>query len=899
MISAKHHKAFKSSSRNVIFGALLSTVILLFTCVELKAQDVKITYKASGAPLSEVFNELTEHYNLNYAYDADAFKSIRVTFNVRNQSAGELHNYLAKKYSLRFRMVEGTWIVNKTEVIHAEPDDIYTKKPKEKTNLVKGFVFDDLTGEPLVYCNIFFDGLRGTITNQLGYFQIETSAKEIQLIITHLGYQRLDSILAVNTNQPNNIRLSPLTILMDEVRILQKEKSILELGDFSEKVGFNPAQSSSLPRLVNDDLINMLTIIPGMNYLNGVGGGLSIRGGDPSENLVLLDGIPLLETGHLIGSVSMLNAHFVRQAFVSRGGFDASFGDRSAGLIELTGKSGPLTHPTIDLSANLLNTNLVANLPIAQKISFSGAWRRSLLNEWQNHLSKNILVDSRMQSFPDLSVDIFPGVFYDDLNLKASIFASENHIFSVGYMQGNDYQIFDYEIGEKNVTFQTDQKESFNRGYSFNWLLQSGRLNYNLSTAFSEIRQVSEHASGRQIAVNPIVEKLPKKNPKAANPNPNADKSNRNNIYTDNDSSRVNELRIDLKTDLKTGNFLNQAGIGFTGYYFDYHYYAERSQGNTPVDSLSKNARQDIGHLFLQQVIELFDKVKLRWGVRANYNFSLDQFYIQPRGGIEYLFSENMKGYYHSGVYRQFLARAPKIDVFGNIDRIWLLPDTSGTGLIVSQHHIFGLKYEKGGFLVNAELYSRNTEGRQSFYARQYRKANETRIQYVNYQGREINQGIDIFMQFRKRFFTQQISWTFSDSKEQLDGFNNNQFFPSLNSHRHQLYLNEIITFKGWNFSASWNFRTGQPIIIKNNDDTFGFDHMEDFSQIDIGLVKSFRTGRFILTGGASVLNVFNRSNIVGVDFLNISTESQNYSVQSNIISIGFTPVFFMRLQIL
>lgn len=899
MMNGKYQNlSFHSRPLMRIVFFLLFLALLLFVPVKSDAQDVNVSYRAMKVPLSKVLSELSARYNIKYAFDPEVFNKMMVTITINNKPIEDLHLRLAKNYPLRFRMVEGTWIVVKTNQTSAGIPEQVENDKKESSRIASGFVFDGITGEPLVYCNLFFKDQRGTITNNLGFFQIETPEEFVEVTISHLGYHRIDTIIPTNTRKPFIIRLQPFVVLMEEVRILQKEKTILELGEFSEKIGFNPAQSASLPSMSNDDLVNMLSVIPGLNYLNGVGGGISVRGGDPSENLVILDGIPLLETGHLLGNISMLNANFIRQAFVSRGGFDASFGDRSAGLIELSGKSGPITHPTIDLSANLLNSNIVANIPVVRKINFSGAWRRSFLNEWPNHLSKNVLKESRVNGIQDLSVEVFPAVFYDDLNLKANFFPSENHMFSIGYMRGNDYQTFDYEIGGKNMIFQNDQKESFNQGYSFNWHLQTGQWTHNFTAAYTELHQTSKHESGRQIVVDEAGPKKPKKNPKA-NPNPNSNNSNRNKLITDNDSNKVNEFRIDLKTEFRNGIFSNQTGLGYTGNYFDYHYFARRTQGNIPVDSVSKSNRQDIAHIFVQQVIGPVSGIKLRWGIRTNYNIRQNKFYVQPRGGFEYLSSGGMKTYYHSGVYRQFLSRAPKIDAFGNIDRIWMLPDSMGTGLLVSYHHIFGLKYEKGGLLINGEIYSRNTKGKQSFYARQYRKGSINRIQYVQYGGREFNKGMDLFLQFRNSFLTHQLSWSFSDSREQINGFYNDQFFPSLNSHRHLLNINEIFSYKGWNLSASWNFKTGRPVIVNGGNDNMTFVTLKNYSQLDIGLVRTFSTRKFSATGGASLLNVLNRSNIIGVDYLNIFSESNSYSIQTNIGSIGFTPVFFLRLQVL
>lgn len=890
---------------------LKSLVVLLFllACLGSAGQSKRVTYSAGNTPFTEVLEDLSRQFGMKFAYDASAFEGAHVTFSVENQTAEQVIKLLGDKYPVRFRKVEGTWMVirlqdtgnRKEQPVSAAVPPPAAVKPSGR--IVSGYVTDAFTGEPLVYCNIITGNQRGTVTNHLGYFQIETTEKELPFYISHLGYQRLDTLAGAQSVMPMRIVLQPFVILMEEVSVTRKEKNILELGEYSEKIGFNPAQSAHMPRVSNDDLANMLTLIPGVNLLGGSGGGLSIRGGDPSENLVLLDGIPLLETGHMLGNVSVLNASFIRQAFVSRGGFDAASGDRAAGMVELTGRSGPLTHPTIDVSANLMNGNVVANFPVARKLSLTGAWRRSYIDQWQNHLSEKLLKESRLTQPGEYDLDVFPAVWYDDINLKASLFPSDNQMVTIGFLQGKDFQLLDYEAGEKQVVYRNEMAESLNRGYSFSWSLQSGQWNHSLAAGYSRLNQQRNHESGRQLNVEPGSQ-TPKKNPKAkknprANPNPNAQSNNRNKYETDYDSTVVRELRLDWRTDLKSGIFTHQAGAGFVENAYNFDYYAARSQGNTPVDSLSSSLRQSIGHLFLQQVLEPADVFRIRYGLRLNYNQAYRQLYVQPRGGIEYTPDEGIKVYYHSGVYRQFLSRIPRVDSFGNADMVWFLPDSAGTGVLNSLHHVLGFRLEKGGLLVNGELYSRHTGGRQWLFAQQYRKANINRIHYITLNGEENNRGLDLFVQFRHGNFTHQAAWSLSDSKEKMTGFYNDEWFPSLNHHRHQLQVNEMFSYRGWVLSAGWAYRSGQPRIITSENGEYAFRRLDYFSQLDVGLVKTIRIGKFAASGGASLLNVLNRTNIVEVDYLNISTESGGYSLQTNVSALPFMPVFFIRMQVL
>jgi ferric enterobactin receptor len=53
----------------------------------------------------------------------------------------------------------------------------------------------------------------------------------------------------------------------------------------------------------------------------------------------------------------------------------------------------------------------------------------------------------------------------------------------------------------------------------------------------------------------------------------------------------------------------------------------------------------------------------------------------------------------------------------------------------------------------------------------------------------------------------------------------------------------------------------------------------------------------FSFSAGASLLNVFNRSNIVEVNYLRFSSDSGSMTVRSDISALGTTPVFFVNVK--
>ena len=156
----------------------------------------------------------------------------------------------------------------------------------------------------------------------------------------------------------------------------------------------------------------------------------------------------------------------MQPTFVSRGGFDAEFGERTAGLIELTGKSGKNNNPYLDLSANLLNTNVLINVPITDKFSVTSAWRKSYIDKWQNYLYLK-LVDNENNG--ELESSVNPTLKYQDVNAKISFHPSNQMEFNVNILYGDDFQNRDYSLFESEDFYRNEWVESKSLGASFNW----------------------------------------------------------------------------------------------------------------------------------------------------------------------------------------------------------------------------------------------------------------------------------------------------------------------------------------------------------------------------------------------------------------------------------------------
>jgi hypothetical protein len=136
-----------------------------------------------------------------------------------------------------------------------------------------------------------------------------------------------------------------------------------------------------------EDVVRTVATLPGVALLNSGGrNDLLVRGGGPSENLYLIEGIEVPNINHFGnqgtagGALSFVNLDFVDAVDFSTGGFGAKYGDRmsSSMAIELRGGRSDRLGGKATLSATQFGLNLEG--PVAGSGSFLFSARQSYLD---------------------------------------------------------------------------------------------------------------------------------------------------------------------------------------------------------------------------------------------------------------------------------------------------------------------------------------------------------------------------------------------------------------------------------------------------------------------------------------------------------------------------------------
>ena len=212
---------------------------------------------------------------------------------------------------------------------------------------VRGRVVDQADDQPLpgaavVLVPLDGDTRVGTAADGNGYFVMPRIAPGTYRVeASFLGYLAFTDTLtlAFDGRRTLDVRLRADETEMDEV-VVESQRVVAGGGT----VGFETVRPSALARIpmpgVSADLAAYLQTQPGVVTTGDRGGHLFVRGGTPTQNLVLIDGMPVFQPFHIVGFYSAFPSDIVAYANVHAGGFKARYGGRLSSVIDVATRNG-------------------------------------------------------------------------------------------------------------------------------------------------------------------------------------------------------------------------------------------------------------------------------------------------------------------------------------------------------------------------------------------------------------------------------------------------------------------------------------------------------------------------------------------------------------------------------
>lgn len=295
----------------------------------------------------------------------------------------------------------------------------------QQTFIIKGRVMEAETKEPLIGASVRC-GSTGTATDVDGNYELSMKEGSYDIECSYIGFENdrrrimlsCDTILDFSL-QSSTSELSEVVVLsrsvMDRLKNTQPGMERIDLDEMSKT-----------PVLFGErDILKSLQLLPGVSAEGDGTGGFQVRGGTASQNLVLLDDAPVINSGHLFGFFSTFNDPALSSATLYKGQIPARYGGATSSVFDVNTKAGNSERYKGSFTVGLLSAKFDIEGPIIKdKLSFFVSARRSYMDmflKFTDQFKDNSLY------FYDINAKVNYNIGYND-KLAVSLFVGRDNL---------------------------------------------------------------------------------------------------------------------------------------------------------------------------------------------------------------------------------------------------------------------------------------------------------------------------------------------------------------------------------------------------------------------------------------------------------------------------------------
>lgn len=287
-----------------------------------------------------------------------------------------------------------------------------------QTHTVSGYVTDKATRETLIGAAIVIkETKQGVVTDNNGFFSLlNLKNGDYTFQFSYLGYEKLERKVHINDK----------SVLLTETQLGLKVVTLHDVtvvGTRSDAVGDREVETSQLqmtPTIIRNipsahgDIFKAIKFLPGIEATDPFSPLYSVRGGDPSGNLVLLDGVTVYNPYHFATADGLFNAQTVKDIDLFVGGFGAEYGGRNSSILYITTKDGNMDKLHGEIEPTTTHTKVFLEFPVGKNGSMMVAGRyyydlpmRFVLGTKSFFYDANISYTNRLNDKNRLTVKLF------------------------------------------------------------------------------------------------------------------------------------------------------------------------------------------------------------------------------------------------------------------------------------------------------------------------------------------------------------------------------------------------------------------------------------------------------------------------------------------------------------
>jgi hypothetical protein len=728
-----------------------------------------------------------------------------------------------------------------------------------------GYITDGATGEPLIGATIYNEKTgQGISTNLDGFFSAIWPTGDFTIRISYIGYEDSYKKLRIFSEGSHNFELFASTTFLDAVIVEATRAQHNVMRTQMSTFTLNSKAIKELPGTFGErDIVRSITLLPGVQTIGEFGTGFNVRGGSSDQNLILIENVPVFNSSHLFGLISVVNPDLVENVTLMKAGIPARYGERASSIldIKLNGKTN-IKETNVAGSLGLLNSRVLFSTPIVnEKASVSFGARGSHTDWFLRRMPNDDLVNSssgfrdftgmvRITLNPSNFLSIFGYHSFDRFGVEQeNSYQYANDLFSLRWNSIiNPYFSSTLVLGLSNYKLQIDEipylnpliHSRMNSGVDYrkiNWVLHSTlwknqSIDFGVNLAKYEIEPGFQKPLGEN-SIKPEI-----------------------NLNTE----RAVEAAIFLSNEFEINNRLNvEMGLRFNLYYqfgpgLEYQFENDQARSHLGIiDSVLYNKNE----------------------IMASYPT------LEPRIGLRYILDPGSSLKFSYNRINQYVNLVSNSAVVAPAD-VWKVSDKFIKPLQSDQFAIgYFRNFQENSFETSLEVYYKKLNNVVEYKSGAGIMMNRYLVSDIlNAKG--YNYGAELYVKKVSGRLTGWSSYTYSVSQRRTQAMdedariNNNMYFPSDFDRPHNFILNSSYHIsRRWRFGMTFTYNTGRPVTLPELVYSYQGDQLvfygdrnkyrlPDYHRLDISItrdenLKLNERGKGYWT--LSVMNLYGRKN--------------------------------------
>jgi ferric enterobactin receptor len=833
-----------------------------------QGDTVLVTMSAQKQALGHALWLLVEKSNIPLVYNDDLVSAYLVSYSINRQTPEMALQILLARTKLGYQILDNGQYV------------IVRAKTSGRRN-VSGYVEDAYSGERLPYASVGIAGSPyGTAANDDGFFVLAGITDDsLTLYSNYLGYR--ETKIAVRNEISTEklvIRMQPKLIAGDSVIVTGDHYSAIQMLDHTSHMQITPTLLYTIPVFGEIDVFRSIQLLPGVSSTSESATSLYLRGGTPSHNLVLFDGITVYQDDHLFGYVSTFNSAVIKDIRVYKGGFPAQFGNRLSGVVEMNGKNGSTKTFKAGATANLLSGSTHFQIPLADNASLLLAYRRSftdfirsdLYNEIMASISKATVAPRDDQTTPDFS--------YSDFTGKLTYLPSQNDLLTISYFGSDDF-LDQTREGLVRAQGQPDRKMNIKDITKWN--------NYGLSAGWSHIfntvmqsKLLLAHSKYNSLSQIDRIAGAPEFKP-----------YKETNGIANSTVKWHNQWHISAANTFSFGSELvyDRLNLRFTT--------------EDTLKTINKSDKAGQLAFYAQHEWQWGSAISIQPGLRFTYYQLTGKTYADPRFSGYYNLESGLSLKASWGVYHQFINRITNDSPLDGNRDYWLLADDK-LPPARAIHTIGGIHYKTEQYLFSIEGFYKDLKDISEF-TQVFRQSPDNKDFDLFLTGNGFSRGLEFLWQKQQGNFTGWLAYTMSQVEYTIPEVNRGSAFPANHDRPHELNLVGAYQWGNWTFSSTFELASGAPYssatLIRQPGEANNVvrpgsrngERLPNYSRLDVAITRKINYQQWQFSIGISVFNLLDRQNILQRRY---SLNGENL-VQNDFIGLGFTPTISLSIS--